>query len=214
MRPLCSESRAAERAASNTSPAARETPKSTASNTSPAQRTRDPATAPAREPRLTLNVKIRAVTSLDKGDRRSTLSPGQSGCGEPPSQRCGGCWGDDGRGVDTVAAVFFGLVERVVGAAHHGLDGGAVVGVAGDPEACGGVPVEAQDVGVGDRGGHLFREDARAVEVGGGEHYDELVAAKSGDEVAGAHRLRQGGCDHREQLIAAVMAKRVVDVLE
>src|ERR1022692_4261249 len=145
----------------------------------------------------------RAVTLPNRTvtPRSSPRESYRSGSGRMPSR--GGCWGDDGRGADTVAAVFFGLVERVVGAAHHGLDGGAVVGVAGDPEACGGVPVEAQDVGVGDRGGHLFREDARAVEVGGGEHYDELVAAKSGDEVAGAHRLRQGGCDHREQLIAA-----------
>ena len=47
-----------------------------------------------------------------------------------------------------------------------------------------------------------------------GEQHGELVAAEAGQRVAAAHRVAQPRRDLDEQLVAVVVAERVVDLLE
>ena len=46
------------------------------------------------------------------------------------------------------------------------------------------------------------------------EHHRKLVAAQPGDDIAGPHRIAQAFGHGSQQLVADVMAKRVVDELE
>jgi hypothetical protein len=115
--------------------------------------------------------------------------------------------------LDAVATVLLGRVERPIGRAD---ERGRITGVVGKDrhaDAGGDLP----EVGRVDRRNGLAQslgDRERGLLVGGGEQHQELLASVAPDEVAVADRVTQrdaGGC---KDLFAAVVAERVVDVLE
>ncbi len=119
---------------------------------------------------------------------------------------------DDG----AVAALVLGAVERHVGVAHDVGGAGAIL--VDHRDADGGAD---HDVVAGDR---IRRADGGDQPLGKPRHLDvvvadrgdhrEFVAAQPRHQVVAAQRVRQAQRGVADQLVADVMAERVVDVLE
>jgi hypothetical protein len=111
---------------------------------------------------------------------------------------------------------FLRLVHRDVGALHERLDVVAVVGMERDADAAAELEADALGderlgEGAADRVGDLHALGGRR----GGAHQDaELVAAEAGDGVARVEQLGEPAGHLAQDLIAVVVAERVVDVLE
>ena len=103
---------------------------------------------------------------------------------------------------------FVGFAEQVVGGA-----GSVVVG--DDPDARGDRVRRDERPGFREHRPDPFHEPVRIGFVARGAYEDdELVAAEARDHVLAPHDAPQPGCDLDQDLVAHVVAERVVDVLE
>ena len=108
------------------------------------------------------------------------------------------------------------VVHRDVRVLHQHVGVAAVVGVERDAGARREVELATLDeVRRAELAEQVLRDDARVARVAHLlQHDDELVAAESRDGVAGAQRARQPRRHLLQDLVADVVAERVVDVLE
>ena len=115
-----------------------------------------------------------------------------------------------------VAAFVLGAIERHVGVAQNvgGIAGAAVDHRNADTGADDDV-VAADHVGRADRGNDAAGDRLQRIRIRGAMGDDgELVAAEAGHQIVAAHDVAQPLGDVEDELVADVMAERVVDVLE
>ena len=115
-----------------------------------------------------------------------------------------------------VAALVLGAIERHVGVAQNvgGIAGAAVDHRNADRGADDDV-VAADHVGRADGGNDAAGDRLQRIGIGGAIGDDgELVAAEAGHQILAAHDVAQPLGDVEDELVADVMAERVVDVLE
>ena len=119
-------------------------------------------------------------------------------------------------GVDPVpGAPALGLVHRDVGVAQQGARVLGVLGEDGDADARADVQRDpGERVGAPERRAQPGGRHRGRLGVGVLDQHAELVAAQAGDDVAGAHRRAQPRADAAQQLVADVVAERVVELLE
>ena len=115
-----------------------------------------------------------------------------------------------------VAAFVFGAIERHVGVTQNvaGIVGAAVDH--GDADRGADDDVVAVDrVGRADRGDDAPGDRLQRIGIrGAGGDDGEFVAAEPGDEIVAAHDAAEALRDVENQLVADVVAERIVDVLE
>ena len=115
-----------------------------------------------------------------------------------------------------VAAFVLGAIERHVGVAQ---DVGGVAGAAvdhGDADRGADDDVVAVDrIGRADGGDDAAGDRLQRIRIGGADGDDgEFVAAEPRDQIVAAHHAAQALGDVEDELVADVVAERVVDVLE
>ena len=115
-----------------------------------------------------------------------------------------------------VPAGILGVVHRGIGIAQHGLAVAPVTRENADPDTRRRIQRVRPDLVAVGKGTLQLAGDAgrsqRRIDVG--QHDGEFVAAQPCHDVAGAHRLAQARRDQAQQVVADVVAERVVDILE
>ena len=113
-------------------------------------------------------------------------------------------------------SVGLGPVERHVGVLEQEIGVGAVARRQGDADAGADHHLVAADLeGLGKPGDDALGERSRLFRVTQGIlQHDELVAAETGDDVGASHGRAQPVGHDAQELIAARVAQRVVDLLE